>query len=50
MLTRWVQVNIRAVQGFTNLLNPTLASGGEKKFADANFLTSYVQLGVSMLF
>jgi hypothetical protein len=50
MLTRWVQVNIRAVQGFTNLLNPTLASGGEKKFADANFLTSYVQFGVSMLF
>lgn len=50
MLTRWVQVNVRAVQGFTNLLNPTLASGGEKKFADANFLTSYVQLGVSMLF
>lgn len=50
MLTRWVQVNVRAVQGFTNLLNPTLASGGEKKFAEANFLTSYVQLGVSMLF
>lgn len=50
MLTRWVQVNIRAVQGFTNLLNPTLASGGEKKFADANFLTTYVQAGVSMLF
>lgn len=50
MLTRWVQVNVRAVQGFTNLLNPTLATGGEKKFADANFLTSYVQFGVSMLF
>jgi hypothetical protein len=50
MVTRWVQANVRLVQGFTNLLNKTLATGGEKKFSEANFLTSYVQVGVSMLF
>ena len=50
LLTRWVQINVRLVQGFTNLLNQTLASGGEKKFADANFLTSYAQIGISFLF
>lgn len=50
LVTRWVQINIRGVQGFTNLLNTTLASGGEKKFSEANFLTTYVQFGVSFLF
>ena len=50
LVTRWVQVNVRFVQGFTNLLNKTLASGGEKKFSEANFLTTYVQGGVSFLF
>ena len=48
MVTRWVQVNLRCVQGFTNLLNQTL--NAEVAFKDANFLTSYVMMGVSFLF
>jgi hypothetical protein len=48
MVTRWVQVNLRCVQGFTNLLNQTL--NAEVAFKDANFLTSYGMVGVSFLF
>lgn len=48
MLTRWVQLNIRLVQGFTNLLNQTL--NAERSFKDSNFLTSYASLGICFLF
>jgi len=48
MLTRWVQLNLRLVQGFTNLLNQTL--NAETAFKDSNFLTSYASLGVCFLF
>ena len=50
MLTRWVQLNLRLVQGFTNLLNPTLMSAGETAFKDSNFLTSYASIGICFLF
>jgi len=43
-----VQINVRLVQGFTNLLNQTL--NAEYAFKDANFLTSYAMIGVSFLF
>jgi hypothetical protein len=48
MLTRWVQLNIRLVQGFTNLLNQTL--NAEASFKDSNFLTSYASVGICFLF
>ena len=48
MLTRWVQLNIRLVQGFTNLLNQTL--NAERSFKDSNFLTSYASVGICFLF
>jgi len=48
ILTRWVHINVRVVQGFTNLLNTTTVA--EMAFKDANFLTFYVQGGVSFLF
>ena len=48
LLTRYVQFNIRAVQGFTNLLNQTL--NAEYAFKDANFLTTYIMGGISVLF
>ncbi len=48
MLTRWVQLNLRLVQGFTNLLNQTL--NAERSFKDSNFLTSYASVGICFLF
>ena len=48
MLTRWVQLNIRLVQGFTNLLNQTL--NAEASFKDSNFLTSYASVGICCRF
>ena len=48
MLTRWVQLNIRLVQGFTNLLNQTL--NAERSFKASNFLTSYASVGICFLF
>ena len=48
MLTRWVQLNLRLVQGFTNLLNQTL--NAEHSFKDSNFLTSYASVGICFLF
>ena len=50
MVTRWVQMNIRIVQGFTNLLDKILISGGETAFRESNFLTTYVTLGFAVLF
>lgn len=48
MLTRWVHINLRVVQGFTSLLNKTL--NGEKTFADSNFLTFYTTAGACFMF
>ena len=50
MVTRWVQMNIRIVQGFTNLLDKILISGGETAFRESNFLTTYATLGFTVLF
>ena len=50
MVTRWVQMNIRIVQGFTNLLDKILISGGETAFRESNFLTTYITLGFAVLF
>ena len=47
-LTRWVQLNLRLVQGFTNLLNQTL--NAQATFKDSNFLTSYASRGICFLF
>ena len=48
MVTRYVHINIRVVQGFTNLLNKTLIA--VKAFEDSNLLTFYATAGVSFLF
>ena len=50
MVTRWVQMNIRIVQGLTNLLDKILISGGENAFRESNFLTTYATLGFTVLF
>ncbi|MBR4784570.1 MAG: outer membrane beta-barrel protein [Fibrobacter sp.] len=50
MVTRWVQMNIRIVQGFTNLLDKILISGGENAFRESNFLTTYATVGFTILF
>ena len=48
MLTRWVHLNIRVTQGFTNLLNATI--NAERTFENSNFLTFYVTAGASFMF
>jgi len=48
MLTRWVHLNLRVTQGFTNLLNATI--NAERTFENSNFLTFYVTAGASFMF
>jgi len=48
MLSRWVSMDIRAVQCFTSLLNKTLNS--EPTFEDSSLNTFYVSVGMSFMF
>ena len=50
MVTRWVQLDVRIMQGLTNLLDKILISGGENAFRESNFLTTYATVGLTFLF
>ena len=48
MLTRYINVDIRAVQSFTNILNKALVPEG--RFQKANLLSFYTMAGITYLF
>jgi len=48
MLSRYINIDIRVVQSFTNLLNKALVPEG--RFQNANLKTFYTSLGVNYLF